>query len=89
LANVEENSLDPCIVSSLSVQYALESFASLGRLTLMARIDNLGDKKYETSGYGWTEAYDPSDGPLEVSYKSEYFVAPERSFWGQVQLEMF
>ncbi|MCX6833948.1 MAG: TonB-dependent receptor, partial [candidate division Zixibacteria bacterium] len=89
LANIEDNSLDPYLVGSLSVQYSVGSFANLGRLTLMARIDNLGDMKYETTGYGWTEAYRETGLPQQVSYKSEYFVAPERSFYGQIQLEMF
>jgi iron complex outermembrane receptor protein len=84
LLNVEDLSLAPYVVSSLSLQYAIPSLAGLGKLTLALRVDNLGDKRYETSGYGGNYAY----GGDESAW-AEYFVAPERSVWGQVQLEMF
>ena len=57
-------------------------------MILQARIDNLFDKKYETSGYGGNYAYD--DGTdVVVGGWAEYFVAAERSFYGQVMLELF
>jgi iron complex outermembrane receptor protein len=88
LYNFDEYALDPYVVASLSVQYTVEKFSSLGNLTLSARVDNIGDKKYETSGYGGNYAYD--DGSqVVVGGWAEYFVAPERSFYFQMQLEMF
>jgi len=88
LWNVDELSLDPYVISSLSVQYAVPDFLRLGNLTLMVRVDNLGDKKYESSGYGGNYAYEDW-GYVIVGGWAEYFVAPERSFYGQIQLEMF
>jgi hypothetical protein len=61
---------------------------ALGALTVSLRVDNLGDKKYESSGYGGNYAY-MDGGELVVGGWAEYFVAPERSFYGQIQLEMF
>jgi iron complex outermembrane recepter protein len=88
LWNVEALSLDPYVVSSLSIQYAIPNLAGLGKLTLALRMDNLGDKKYEASGYGGNYAYEDGSHTV-VDGWAEYFVAPERSIWGQVQLEMF
>jgi len=88
LWNVEELSLDPYIVSSLSIEYAFENFLKVGLLRLQARIDNLGDKKYESSGYGGDYAYEDG-GRVVVGGWAEYFVAAERSFWGQLTLELF
>jgi iron complex outermembrane receptor protein len=88
LWNDRRYTLDPYVVASLSLQYSLPNFLKLGKLTLVARVDNLGDKKYESSGYGGNYAYE-SGGSVIVDGWAEYFVAPERSFWGQVQLEMF
>jgi iron complex outermembrane receptor protein len=88
LWNVEELSLDPYVVSSLSIQYAIPDFLQVGKLTLALRVDNIGDKKYEASGYGGNYAYDDG-GSRVIDGWAEYFVAPERSFYGQIQLEMF
>ncbi|MCP4684445.1 MAG: TonB-dependent receptor [bacterium] len=88
LLNVEELSLDPYIVSSLSVEYAFENFLQLGRLRLQARVDNLGDKKYESSGYGGDFAYHDGE-KVVVDGWAQYFVAAERSFYGQLVLELF
>ncbi|MEW5796777.1 MAG: TonB-dependent receptor [Candidatus Zixiibacteriota bacterium] len=88
LLNVESLSLDPYVVSSLSFSYFLPDFLNLGKVTFSVRVDNLGDKKYEASGYGGNYAYNDG-GQVVVDGWAEYFVAPERSFWGQVQVEMF
>ena len=75
-------------MSSLSASYRFASLAGIGDLTLQARVDNLFDKKYESSGYGGNYAYEIDDEVL-VDGWAEYFVAAERSFYGQVVLEMF
>lgn len=88
LWNVEDLSLDPYVVSSVSIEYAFDDFWSAGRLRLLVRVDNLADKKYETSGYGGNYAY--LDGEkVVVGGWAEYYVAAERSFWGQIALELF
>jgi iron complex outermembrane receptor protein len=88
LQNIEELSLDPYVVSSLSVEYAFENFVQIGRLRLQARVDNLGDKKYESSGYGGDYAYHDGE-KVVVGGWAQYFVAAERSFYGQLVLEFF
>ncbi|MCP4684488.1 MAG: TonB-dependent receptor, partial [bacterium] len=88
LLNIEELSLDPYIISSLSVEYTFENFMQIGRLRLQARVDNLGDKKYESSGYGGDYAYHDGEKVVAGGW-AEYFVAAERSFYGQLVLELF
>jgi iron complex outermembrane receptor protein len=88
LWNIEDLSLDPYAVVSLSLGYTVDGFLNLGNLTLEGRVDNLTDKKYESSGYGGNYAYDLS-GEVIVEGWAEYYVAPERSFYGQVTMEMF
>jgi len=88
LYNIEEHALGAFATSSLSVQYTLGDFFSLGQLILQARVDNIADKKYETSGYGGNYACEDS-GEIVVGGWAEYYIAPERSIYGQIQLEMF
>jgi iron complex outermembrane receptor protein len=88
LWNVEDLSLDPYVVSSLSIEYTFDDFMQVGRLSLLARVNNLADKKYETSGYGGDYAYHDGE-KVVVGGWAEYFVAAERSFWGQLKLELF
>ena len=77
-------SIDAHTVSSLSASYRVINFGGMGDIVLQARVDNLFDKKYETSGYGGNYI----DGS-EVAGWAEYFVAAERSFYGQVTMELF
>ncbi len=90
LGNINDLSLDPYLIASLSIQYATEDFLDLGNLSLALRIDNIGDKKYEASGYGGNWSLWGAYGQEPVVHGwAEYFVAPERSFYFQMQLEMF
>lgn len=89
LLNVESLSLDPYVIASLSVAYSFENFMRLGKLTLVGRVDNWTDKKYESLGYGGNYAYDDGSGKGVVDGWAEYYVAPERSFYTQLRLEMF
>jgi iron complex outermembrane receptor protein len=89
LYNIEELSLDPAVVSSLSLAFRAPGFLDLGDLSLSLRVDNLGDKKYESSGYGGNFAYDDGAGGFVVDGWAEYFVAPERWYFVQMELEMF
>jgi len=88
LWNIESLSLDPYLIGSLSLGYTFGHVLHLGSLTIEARVDNWADKKYETLGYGGNYAYEDG-GRVAVDGWAEYFVAPERSFYGQLVLEMF
>ncbi len=88
LANIGELSIDPYTVSSLSASYRFINLAGIGDVIVQGRVDNLFDKKYESSGYGGNFAYEIADDVI-VDGWAEYFVAAERSFYGQLVLEMF
>lgn len=84
-ANSEALIIDPVVTASASLDYDIVNALSLGTIQLSVHVDNLFDKKYIASGYGgnW------NDGTSVPASWAEYFVAPERSFYGQVSLEMF
>ena len=88
LLNIEDLAIDPYTVSSLSASYRMINLAGIGDFTVQARIDNLFDRKYETSGYGGDFAYDDGTAVVLDGW-AEYYVAAERSFYGQVMLELF
>jgi hypothetical protein len=69
----------------MSLSYAIENLIGEGRLIVSARVDNMFDKKYESSGYGWNDV----GAGNEVVGGAEYYPAAERSFFGQVRLELF
>ncbi|RKX25919.1 MAG: hypothetical protein DRP45_04830 [Candidatus Zixiibacteriota bacterium] len=83
-------SIDPVYISSLSASVSWENFLQMGRLTFTARVDNLFDKKYEAVA-SWADNWASRQQNEQVSIDgwAAYFVASERSFYGQVQLEMF
>lgn len=89
LLNLDSLAIDPYALVSVSAGYTLRGFAGLGDLTLSATIDNLFDKKYESSGYGWNVAYAREDGPPLITGEAEYYVASERSFWTELRLSLF
>jgi iron complex outermembrane receptor protein len=88
LWNDDDLAIESHTVSSVSTSYRFDDVLGLGDLTIQGRIDNLFDKKYETSGYGGNFAYDDA-GQTVVGGWAEYFVAAERSFYGQLMLELF
>jgi len=90
LYNIDSLAIDPYTVASVSASYKLENFLKVGNVTFMLRVNNLFDKKYKTSGYGWT--YGMADGinqPVSLIHEAEYFVAAERTFYGQLKMEFF
>lgn len=89
LLNLDSLAIDPYAVVSVSAAYTFESFAGMGHLTLSATVDNLFDKEYESSGYGWNTAFAREDGPPLITGSAEYYVASERSFWTQLKLSLF
>ncbi len=90
LWNIKEFSIDPVFVSSASASVRWKDFLRLGCLTLTLRVDNLFDKKYETTAsYAENWASREQGELVRVDGWVAYFVAAERSFYGQVKLEMF
>ena len=87
LANIDSLSIDPYFISSVSASYTLSNVLNVGDLTFSAKIDNLFNKKYLSSGYGGNYAFDA--GGVVVGGWAEYFPAAERSFYGQMKLELF
>lgn len=90
LRNIETYSIDPLFVSSLSASYTFDKFIDLGQLTLSGRIDNLFDKKYEAAvAYAENYAYRVPNEAATIDAFATYFVAPERSYYVQLQLSLF
>ncbi|MBK7142154.1 MAG: TonB-dependent receptor [bacterium] len=88
LVNLENLSIAPYATSSISASANWNKFADLGTLVFSVRVDNLFDKKYETSGYGGNYAY-TGDGSVVVDGWAEYYVGAERNFYLQLALELF
>ena len=88
LYNIEELSIEPYWTASFSLGYTFRDFLNIGNVHVQARVDNLFDKKFETSGYGWNWAQQTGGG-TKVYGGAEYFVGPERSFYGQVKIDLF
>jgi iron complex outermembrane receptor protein len=88
LYNIEKLSIEPYWTASFSLGYTFTNFINMGNVVVQARVDNLFDKKFETSGYGWNWAQQ-SGGGTKVYGGAEYFVGAERSFYGQVKVELF
>jgi iron complex outermembrane receptor protein len=89
LQNIDSLTIDDHYTASVSLSYSVKDFLKLGNLTFTGRIDNLFDKQYLSGGYGGNYAYDDGTGNVIVGGWAEYYVAAERSFYGQVKLEMF
>jgi iron complex outermembrane receptor protein len=75
----EALAIDPYLVSSLSAALYLGDVENFGKFTLSGRIDNLFNKKYETSGYSYWWGESPY---------GEYYVGAERSFFVQLKWEL-
>ncbi|MFH1686910.1 MAG: TonB-dependent receptor [bacterium] len=90
LLNIDGLSIDPAFVASLSTSYEVGRIAGLRRLTITGQIDNLFDHKYEAAvAYAEDYAWRESEEAAAVDGWATYFVAPERSFYVQLQLELF
>ncbi len=88
LLNMDDLAIDAFTVSSVSASYTFGNFLKTGDLTLTTTMDNLFDKKYEVSGYGWN--YGTSNGStISLTGGAEYYVASERSWFGQIKLTLF
>jgi iron complex outermembrane receptor protein len=90
LRNLDSLAIKGHAVSSISGEYRIPEFLNLGLLTLSVRVENLFNRKFLTSGYGWNDFYQASpSGPREFDNGAEYFVNAERSFYAELKLEMF
>ncbi len=88
LLNMNDLAIKAFAVSSVSTSYSFNNFLKTSNLTFTAAIDNLFDKKYEVSGYGWN--YGTFDGTkISLAGGAEYYVASERSWYGQIKLTLF
>ncbi|MFZ1683778.1 MAG: TonB-dependent receptor [Candidatus Zixiibacteriota bacterium] len=84
LYNIDSLAIKPRATVSLTGSYAIGSISGLGRLRLSVTVENLLNKKYLSSGYGGNYVYEG-----QVYGWAEYFVAAERNFFGQLELEFF
>ena len=87
--NIDSLKIDPYMVSSFSASYSFENIFGDGKFIVQFRIDNLFNDKHEVSGYGWLYGVDDSGGTAQMIRECEYYVAPERSIYGQLKLELF
>lgn len=88
LYNDDDLKIEAYTVSSLSASFKLPNVFDGGSLTMLVKVDNLFNKKYEASGYGGNYAYNDGSDDI-VGAWAEYYVAPERSIFGQVTLNLF
>jgi len=90
LFNLDSLVIDAYTIASFAAAYRMVGFAGFGDVIVQFRIDNLFDEKYETSGYGWAWGWSDAQGQsTTLVNEAEYFVGPERSFYGQLRLELF
>lgn len=98
LFNDRDLSINPYMVSSASFLLRVRNFADIGNLSISLSIENLFNEKYESSGYGDNFAFANANGNatdattgqrFEIGSWAEYFVAAERTIFGQLKLEMF
>ena len=88
LENIDSLAIGSYFVSSASVSYTFGNVLNAGNLTLSARVDNLFNEKYASSGYGGNYAFEDS-GNTVVGGWAEYFPAAERSYYLQLAMELF
>lgn len=90
LMNVDSLAIDAHTVASLSAEYRLPQLLGVADLTLQARVDNLFDTEYETSGYGWSYGSADSRGDrVSLTHEGHYYVAAERSYYLQFKLDLY
>ncbi len=90
LLNLDSLAIDPYVISSLSASYSISNFLNMGELTISGSVDNLFDRKFERSGYGWNYGVaDMAGDPVTLVGGAEYYVASERSFYTQISFRIF
>lgn len=89
LANIESLAIGGYSLSSLTASHRLNIFNGTGDMTVLLSINNLFNRKYEAAGYGDNFAFLDGNNNVVVDGWAEYFVGAERSFWGQVKVNLF
>jgi iron complex outermembrane recepter protein len=89
LLNIDSLAIKPYTTTTVTASYALGNLAGLGKVRLSATVDNLFNKKYYSSGYGDNWAERTSATTIDLHGDGWYYVAAERSFYTQLELEFF
>lgn len=91
--NIDSLAIEPYATVSIRGAYTFAHLLGAGDLTISLRVDNLFDKKYIASGYGYSYGLAPdpsmSVGVGDLVTEGEYFVGPERSFFAELKWTMF
>lgn len=88
LDNIDNLAIGDYTITSIAGTYKLDNLLGITNMIFQIRIDNLFDKKYESSGYGGNFAY--NDGMNDIiDGWAEYYVAPERSIYVQIKMELY
>ena len=89
LYTLDEWAIKPYDVSSVSLSYELANLSGFGRARLSATVENVFDKRFIASGYGGDYVNNLTGGEFSVGGWGEYFVAAERNFFVQLEMELF
>ena len=87
--NIDSLKIDPVFVASISTAFTFKDVFGKNNIMIKLRVDNLFNKKYEVSGYGWIYGHDNATGTAQMIQEGEYYVAPERSVYAQIKMELF
>ncbi len=89
LYNIDSLAIKPFTTTSVTAAYTFSNLLGIGRPRLAVTVDNLFNQKYLTGGYGdnWVDGTSRSN--TVVRGDGWYYVAAERSFYAQLELEFF
>ena len=88
LLNIDEYAIGKYNTGSISVSFTIKNVFVNSNMIVQVRADNLFDRRYDISGYGGDFAYNDGTNDIFDGW-AEYYVAPSRSIFGQVKLELF
>ncbi len=90
LLNLDEHAISSYTTGSVALAFTIDNLFEDNNIILQVRVDNIFDKKYEVSGYGGNFAYYDDVNNVDVyAGWAEYYVAPGRSIYGQIKMELF
>jgi outer membrane receptor protein involved in Fe transport len=88
LNNQDDLAIENYAISNIAGTYKVGDFLGIANMMFQVRIDNLFDKKYESSGYGGNFAYNDGENDI-IDGWAEYYVASERSIYAQIKMELY
>jgi iron complex outermembrane receptor protein len=88
LNNQDDLAIEKYTTSNIAGTYKVGDFLGIANMMFQVRIDNLFDKKYESSGYGGNFAYNDGENDI-IDGWAEYYVASERSIYAQIKMELY